>query len=1098
MRPRLRISLGFTLLLLNGLGCVDPTPPSGEPPSLALEAALSEPNLQVGADIHGRFRLNPAGDRFHAELPLAASTPFDERDQFDRAHAQRLRIGAAPHRFELLVGAIDDEVYVRSGTHPGVTLTATSGPFVFGPGILRNDSVTYYSTDGAAKVLTAIREGVKEDLILTHSAGDELAFEWSMTLEPGLIARRDVDGSVGIYTRNDEDPAIRGRSPTEFEPIYRIPPPVVRVNTGAQPAQGTHAHLELRANVLRLVASGLDALAYPINIDPTVVVIGVQDSALVGNNEGGVEVKKDQVARGKPAEGVGAWRFTNSFPTRRKHPASVAYNGYLYVIGGDVPGPGLSDVQVAPIYANGTLGSWISTTSLPTYVRQPSCSAYDGYLYVLGSGLVRVARIEADGTVRAWMVAADSQPWTGQVVASNGYLYVLGEQGDFFRVAAINANGTLGPWKATTNLPAGLLGPSSVAYNDYLYVLGGSDDDVSNRVHMAHIKSDGTLGSWVETSAFSGGRQYQTAVAYNGALYVLGGEGPFADSDVQWAPISANGTLGAWKATTGFAIARSRHSSAVYNGFLYLLGGLSETAGLLDDVQVANIDVSSRMGAGLGEWKSVGSLPERPLNTSVAHKGFLYVFSGSNRVEGAPIEANGSLGPWTAATSLPSSGGASSSVAHDGILYVLGPGVSGNNQVLLAPMSTNGELGAWTATSGFAGTRYSHTSLVYGSFVYVLGGHSSNTTQFDDVQVAPIKQNGTLGAWQPTAGFATARQNHASAAYNGYIYVLGGINYPLGGLTDVQFAAIRADGTLGAWKATSSLPSACAGHVSVAYNGALTVLGCYATNSFSTLAAPINADGTLGAWAASTELPTRRTYPNTGFVSNGRLYVVGGSGPSGEIYDVLAARLLSPEPVGVYSRLVDLRSEVLIDSITIDGSRSTPGVVHLAYRTAPASAVFGGLIDKGVVQLGSSVALDRTVGRYLRVRLTLDDVGVATTSNERDVTNLTVTYYQPLGMACSSGADCGSGNCADGVCCNVACGGACDACNLQGSVGLCTLSPNGAQGAPTCAPEVCSGRVSSCPARACGCSTAEGSIAIVLLVIATGLDGLRRTRPRTD
>ena len=47
-----------------------------------------------------------------------------------------------------------------------------------------------------------------------------------------------------------------------------------------------------------------------------------------------------------------------------------------------------------------------------------------------------------------------------------------------------------------------------------------------------------------------------------------------------------------------------------------------------------------------------------------------------------------------------------------------------------------------------------------------------------------------------------------------------------------------------------------------------------------------------------------------------------------------------------------------------------------------------------------------------------------------------------LGGACSSGSQCRSGICADGVCCNSACGGTCQSCDLAGSAGTCTLVPN--------------------------------------------------------
>ncbi|MBZ4376441.1 hypothetical protein [Corallococcus sp. AS-1-6] len=47
------------------------------------------------------------------------------------------------------------------------------------------------------------------------------------------------------------------------------------------------------------------------------------------------------------------------------------------------------------------------------------------------------------------------------------------------------------------------------------------------------------------------------------------------------------------------------------------------------------------------------------------------------------------------------------------------------------------------------------------------------------------------------------------------------------------------------------------------------------------------------------------------------------------------------------------------------------------------------------------------------------------------------------GEACVANRDCQSGSCADGVCCDSACSGRCDACNLPGNEGLCTVVPRG-------------------------------------------------------
>lgn len=50
-----------------------------------------------------------------------------------------------------------------------------------------------------------------------------------------------------------------------------------------------------------------------------------------------------------------------------------------------------------------------------------------------------------------------------------------------------------------------------------------------------------------------------------------------------------------------------------------------------------------------------------------------------------------------------------------------------------------------------------------------------------------------------------------------------------------------------------------------------------------------------------------------------------------------------------------------------------------------------------------------------------------------------------LGNACSTSAECPSGHCVDGVCCNEACTSVCKACNVDGGAGVCVNLPYYAQ-----------------------------------------------------
>lgn len=89
-----------------------------------------------------------------------------------------------------------------------------------------------------------------------------------------------------------------------------------------------------------------------------------------------------------------------------------------------------------------------------------------------------------------------------------------------------------------------------------------------------------------------------------------------------------------------------------------------------------------------------------------------------------------------------------------------------------------------------------------------------------------------------------------------------------------------------------------------------------------------------------------------------------------------------------------------------------------------------------------------------------------------------------IGHFCRGGAECKSGQCFDGVCCATSCGNPCEACNVPGLAGFCTLHPEGTDpefecGSPGCydglqevfscnGAGACQLKVDSCREYACG------------------------------
>ncbi|MEZ4310772.1 MAG: hypothetical protein R3F14_22240 [Polyangiaceae bacterium] len=77
------------------------------------------------------------------------------------------------------------------------------------------------------------------------------------------------------------------------------------------------------------------------------------------------------------------------------------------------------------------------------------------------------------------------------------------------------------------------------------------------------------------------------------------------------------------------------------------------------------------------------------------------------------------------------------------------------------------------------------------------------------------------------------------------------------------------------------------------------------------------------------------------------------------------------------------------------------------------------------------------------------------------------------GGACVTSSQCLMGMCADSVCCNTACGGVCEACDLAGSEGTCTKVPNGQDPDNECT-GVCNGN-GACVLGSAGAACAAGN-----------------------
>jgi hypothetical protein len=292
--------------------------------------------------------------------------------------------------------------------------------------------------------------------------------------------------------------------------------------------------------------------------------------------------------------------------------------------------------------------------------------------------------------------------------------------------------------------------------------------------------------AWSAGTEYPGdGIGYQGCGASGGYIFCTGGyneylEPPFynegtavIERDESWyAPISASG-IGAWQQTTSYPHENEGQSCAVWNGSIYCVGGWKRE-------EVLNTDPNS--GVQYNSWE----------------------LDSTSSVYRAQLSSSG-IGSWTTQN-----------------YYAIPPGAQWFNDVLDYLQKLPSSI--FQATGGVTG----HSCTIGNAVLYCVGGAESFSIPIlsgasisiptDVVLYARIDSDGNLGAWQYGGHYAPGGVENASCAASAkYLYCVGGESYPdwwsflnpltifspNSGSSQVWYAPLHGDGSLGAWKRTT-------------------------------------------------------------------------------------------------------------------------------------------------------------------------------------------------------------------------------------------------------------------------------------------------------
>ena len=490
-----------------------------------------------------------------------------------------------------------------------------------------------------------------------------------------------------------------------------------------------------------------------------------------------------------------SWTNTTSLPSSFSLGMAAAANGYVYALGGTTNGVNNGNqngVYYASLNANGSIGSWVTSTNpLPAVRSSSGIVTLNGYIYVIGGGStnsqdatsVYYAQLNANGSIGSWGTATGAgvlpQKLAGaSVVAANGYIYVIGGndngtiQNTVYYTQPNSTTGNISGWTTSgVTLPTALAYGSAVAYNGYVYQIGGSTT-ASNAtasgltpqatVEAAQISSNGTIGSFSSAgNNLPVTLALNSVVAYNGAIYSFGGQvnsggGLSTPQTIYSTTISSGGTVGSWSTSgtgpnSGSGIDGA--APAIYNGYVYLIGGYNGVYGVVP--QYASL-TGSTSNAFIANATITGSLTVQGGIDAVSYlttAGNLNV--GGNATFGGNLSANGfsdTAGNLLASGSATITNGLSvggSGSTNSATFFQI---QNSSNQSLLTLNTLNQRLSVDATTVAMSTPTGLNGSLVSGGLLSTSNNYSYKVTAIDGA-------NGETAASSATSAFTPSGSN---------------------------------------------------------------------------------------------------------------------------------------------------------------------------------------------------------------------------------------------------------------------------------------------------------------------------------------------------
>ena len=366
--------------------------------------------------------------------------------------------------------------------------------------------------------------------------------------------------------------------------------------------------------------------------------------------------------------------------------------------------------------------------------------------YTAGQSITLTATTNSGYGFNGWTgtSSSGSNPWAFTMPSS-----LASEQANF---AAL--------WTSQSNsLSQGSEDLSCVAYNNYLYCMGGTTNPSSysgslNTVQYASVLGGGSASTWHTANSLSYAAYGLRCVTSGGYIYCMDGSvsGYGADGQldvIQYAKLQSDGSVSSWSTSAnslGYSMGLDDDSCTTSGSNIYCMGGYGYSG-----VITSQVEYGTALGAtGTSAWSSTNSLAVGVYDHScIVSSGYIYCMGGymngpppyyspiaTGYVQYASILNGGITSAWSqSANQLTANAVGLSCVASASRIYCTG-GANSGLTVQYASILGGGVTSAWQTSNQLAVGEDLHSCATSGSYTYCMGGdQNSHSTA---VQSAPI------------------------------------------------------------------------------------------------------------------------------------------------------------------------------------------------------------------------------------------------------------------------------------------------------------------------------------------------------------------------